>query len=65
MLTHNKGVGQRPPLIRSQRQVSYIVDIACLSEVGMPENGRIKFVVEGACYHLYYNGVVTTAEDMA
>ncbi len=46
-------VGQRPPPIRPQLQVSYIVDIACLSEVGIPDNGRIKVVVEDAYYYLY------------
>ncbi len=38
----------------------YNVDIACLSEVRIPERGYsvIKVPYEEACYHLYHSGVV-------
>ncbi len=38
----------------------YNVDIACLSEVRIPDSGHsvIKVPGEEACYHLYHSGVV-------
>ncbi len=38
----------------------YNVDIACLSEVRIPDSGHsvIKVAGEEACYHLYHIGVV-------
>ncbi len=38
----------------------YNVDIACLSEVRIPDNGHsvIKVPGEEAYYHLYHSGVV-------
>ncbi len=37
----------------------YNVDIACLSEVRIPDSGHseIKVPCEEACYHLYHSGV--------
>ncbi len=38
----------------------YNVDIACLSEVRIPNSGHsvIKVPDEEACYHLYHSGVM-------
>ncbi len=38
----------------------YNVDIACLSEVRIPDSGHSVIKVPGkeACYHLYHSGVV-------
>ncbi len=42
----------------------YNVDIACFSEVRIPDSGHsvIKVPGEEACYHLYNSGVVDNSE---
>ncbi len=53
-----KDVGVQVPAMRQLRK--YNVDIACLSEIRIPDSGHsvIKVPCEEACYHLYHIGMV-------
>ncbi len=45
----------------------YNVDIACLSEIKIPDSGHsvIKVPGEEACHHFYHRGEVDKTESMA
>ncbi len=55
-------VGVQALTMRELRK--YDVNIACLSEVRIPDNGHsvIKLSGEEACYHLYHSGLVDNTE---